>query len=202
MITKKMLTHLKRTQNRKLPKLVLFYKVQVKVKLSLCFNWATRHEGVLGWRYSSTHWRWVVTFKPRPLYPQGKNPWFPLNRRLSGPQSRSVGGGEEKNSQPPPEIESHNPYRPACSPALYDSVSKSSRTGRLERELHMVQLSATRWSCIAILYVSLKSFAAITFRVASQREFTVVSVYFVIDSLRKLLDIPSYYWAITALTSL
>jgi hypothetical protein len=31
-------------------------KVKVKVKLSLCFNWAPRHEGVLGkWRYSSTH---------------------------------------------------------------------------------------------------------------------------------------------------
>jgi hypothetical protein len=29
--------------------------VSKKVKLSLCFNWATRHEGVLGeWRYSST----------------------------------------------------------------------------------------------------------------------------------------------------
>jgi hypothetical protein len=29
---------------------------KVKVKLSLCFNWAQRHEGVLGeWRYSSTH---------------------------------------------------------------------------------------------------------------------------------------------------
>jgi hypothetical protein len=28
----------------------------VKVKLSLCFNWAPRHEGVLGeWMYSSTH---------------------------------------------------------------------------------------------------------------------------------------------------
>jgi hypothetical protein len=30
--------------------------MKVKVKLSLCFNWAPRHEGVLGeWRYSSTH---------------------------------------------------------------------------------------------------------------------------------------------------
>jgi hypothetical protein len=28
----------------------------VKVRLSLCFNWAPRHEGVFGkWRYSSTH---------------------------------------------------------------------------------------------------------------------------------------------------
>jgi hypothetical protein len=31
-------------------------KVKVKVKLSLCFNWAPRHGGVLGeWRYSSIH---------------------------------------------------------------------------------------------------------------------------------------------------
>jgi hypothetical protein len=36
------------------------------------------------------------------------------------------------------------------------------------------------------------SFAAITLRVASQRVFIVVSVYFVIDSVRKLLDTPSY----------
>jgi len=34
---------------------------------------------------------------------------------------------------------------------LYECVSKSFRTGRLERELQMVQLSATRCSCIAIL---------------------------------------------------
>jgi hypothetical protein len=36
------------------------------------------------------------------------------------------------------------------------------------------------------------SFAAINLRVASQRVFIVVSVYFVIDSVRKLLDILSY----------
>jgi hypothetical protein len=35
--------------------------------------------------------------------------------------------------------------------ARYEGVSKSFRTGRLERELQMVQLSATRCSCIAIL---------------------------------------------------
>jgi hypothetical protein len=35
------------------------------------------------------------------------------------------------------------------------------------------------------------SFAAITLCVASQRGFIVVSVYFVIDSVRKLLDTPS-----------
>jgi hypothetical protein len=48
---------------------------------------------------------WVVSFTPRPLYSQGRNPWYPLDRRLGGPQSRSGRGGEEKNSQPPPGLE-------------------------------------------------------------------------------------------------
>jgi hypothetical protein len=34
------------------------------------------------------------------LHAQGKSPWYPLNSRLGGPQSRSGCGGEEKNSQP------------------------------------------------------------------------------------------------------
>jgi hypothetical protein len=38
----------------------------------------------------------------RPLYPQGKSPRYPFDRRLSGPQSRSGRGSEEKNSQPLP----------------------------------------------------------------------------------------------------
>jgi hypothetical protein len=38
----------------------------------------------------------VVSFSPRPLYPQGKSPWYPLDRRLGGPQSQSGYGGEEK----------------------------------------------------------------------------------------------------------
>jgi len=36
------------------------------------------------------------------------------------------------------------------------------------------------------------SFAAITLCVASQRVFVAVGVYFVIDSVRKPLDTPSY----------
>jgi len=50
---------------------------------------------------------------PQPLYPQGKSPWYPLDRRLGGPQSCSGHGGEEKNSQPPPGIEPLNPDHPA-----------------------------------------------------------------------------------------
>jgi len=40
----------------------------------------------------------VVSFTPRVLYPQGKSPWYPFDRRLGGHQSRSGRGGEEKNS--------------------------------------------------------------------------------------------------------
>jgi hypothetical protein len=64
-------------------------KVKVEVKLSLCFffffvtdryatkaYWGTRVLDL------STRWRRVVSFTPRALYPQGKSPWYPLDRRL------------------------------------------------------------------------------------------------------------------------
>jgi hypothetical protein len=85
---------------------------KVKVKLSLCL--AKHHAMKTCWGsgyiaprifYLGTRWRWVVSFTPRPLSPQGKSPWCPLDRRLSGFQRRSGRGGEEKNSQPPLEIE-------------------------------------------------------------------------------------------------
>jgi hypothetical protein len=53
-----------------------------------------------------TRWRPVVSFTPWPLYSQRRNTWYPLDRRLGGPQSRSGRGGEEKNFQSPPGIES------------------------------------------------------------------------------------------------
>jgi hypothetical protein len=31
-------------------------------------------------------YRWAVSFKPWPLYPQGKSPQYPVHRRLGGPQ--------------------------------------------------------------------------------------------------------------------
>jgi hypothetical protein len=37
---------------------------------------------------------------PLPLYPQGKNLWYPLDRGLGWPQIRTERGGEEKNFQP------------------------------------------------------------------------------------------------------
>jgi len=37
--------------------------------------------------------------------PPGKEPRFPLDRRMGGPQSRAGHDGEEKNTQHPPGIE-------------------------------------------------------------------------------------------------
>jgi len=34
------------------------------------------------------------------FYPQGKSPWYSLNRRLGGPQRRSGRGGEGKIPNP------------------------------------------------------------------------------------------------------
>jgi hypothetical protein len=92
------------------------WNISVKVKVkSLCFkhnamktNWGS---GDLAPRILDlgTRWRWVVSFTPRPLYPQGNSPCYLLDRRLSGPQNRS-GRGEEKNSQPPPGIEPLEPW--------------------------------------------------------------------------------------------
>jgi hypothetical protein len=57
--------------------------------------------------YLSTRWRRVVSFTAWPLYTQGKSLWYPLDKRLDGPQSRSGSGGEER---------------------IYEGVSKSFRT--------------------------------------------------------------------------
>jgi hypothetical protein len=80
--------------------------------MSLCFKWAPRHEGVLASGGIAprildlgTKWRWVVSFTPRPLYPHGKSPWYPLDRRLGGLRNRSGHSSEETNSQPLPELE-------------------------------------------------------------------------------------------------
>jgi hypothetical protein len=55
------------------------------------------------WRYSSTmldldiRWRWVVSFTPLLLYHRGKSTRYPLDMRLSGPQTWSGLCAEEEN---------------------------------------------------------------------------------------------------------
>jgi hypothetical protein len=61
------------------------------------------------WRYSftfldpRTRW-WMVTFTPRPLYPQRTSTRYPLDRRLGGPHSRSGRCWVENSLLPAPWI--------------------------------------------------------------------------------------------------
>jgi hypothetical protein len=47
-----------------------------------------------------TRWRSIISFTSQPIYFVGKSPRYPLDTRLDGPQTRSIGGGEEKKSPP------------------------------------------------------------------------------------------------------
>jgi hypothetical protein len=71
---------------------------------------------------------------------------------------------------------------------MYEDVYEIFRTDRLERELQMVQLSATWCSFIAILWVSLMSFASVTLCVASQQVF-IVAVFLFLYRLS-----PETFW--------
>jgi hypothetical protein len=65
-----------------------------------------------------TSWRWVVSFTPRPLYPRGKRPRYPFDRRLGGLQSRSGRCGGKKFLTLPG-LEFRPLGRPARSQSLY-----------------------------------------------------------------------------------
>jgi hypothetical protein len=43
-----------------------------------------------------SRWRLVVSFTPPPLYPRGKSPWYPTDKRQHEPQSRLECCREEK----------------------------------------------------------------------------------------------------------
>jgi hypothetical protein len=78
---------------------------------------------------------------------------------------------------------------------MYKSVSKSFWTGRLEWKLQMVQLCTTRCSCIAILWVSVMSFATITFCVASQWVFIIIVYWLSLETfIYTLVHIKWHVW--------
>jgi hypothetical protein len=65
--------------------MLIYCKVRVKVKSSLYFSWAPRHDGVLGeWMYSSTHsFTSALDGVSGQLHdpaasPPGKEPLFPI----------------------------------------------------------------------------------------------------------------------------
>jgi hypothetical protein len=47
----------------------------------------------------------MVNFTLRSLYPQGKSPRYPLDRKLGGPQGRYQRDDKKKNSEPLPGLE-------------------------------------------------------------------------------------------------
>jgi len=90
---------------------------------------------------------------------------------------------------------------------LYEDVSKSFRTGYLERDCKWYSSLPLGAVVSLFLSVSLVSFAATALYIASERVFIFVSIYFFIDSVRNLLDTPSYnaweeyaYWIATIAT--
>jgi hypothetical protein len=66
----------------------------------------------------------VVSFTPLPLYPQGKSPWYPLNRRLGG--LRAVLDAVVKRKIPSPRRES-NPRTPIIQPVAQRYTTELSR---------------------------------------------------------------------------
>jgi hypothetical protein len=67
---------------------------------------------------------------PAALHPREKDPRYPLDRRLGGPQSRSGRRGLKKNPLPLSGIEPRSPDRPARSQTLYCLSYRGSYTVR------------------------------------------------------------------------
>jgi hypothetical protein len=92
----------------------------------------------------------MVSFTPRPLYPHEKSPWYPLDRRLGGPQSRSGRGNEEKKIPAPTgnrTLESRSEFRPK-------HCFSERRTQKISQGLTPVRScikTRTPWSQIAII---------------------------------------------------
>jgi hypothetical protein len=76
--------------------ILTYQHLEVKVKLPLCLikyhvmktYWGSG-DPVLCILNLGTRWEWVVSFMPWQLYIWGKNLWYPLDRRLGGPQCQS-----------------------------------------------------------------------------------------------------------------
>jgi hypothetical protein len=67
---------------------------------------------------------------PAALYPWGKDPRYPLYRRLGGPQSRSGHRGYRKNPLPLPGIEPRSPGRPAPTRQFWKGVRGTKKVER------------------------------------------------------------------------
>jgi hypothetical protein len=94
--------------------ILVLHKHKWYYKLSLCFNWAPRHEGVLF--DLGTRWRCVVSFTPRPLYSQGTAPG---THWIGGWVSPRAGLDAVVKEKFPVLAEIRTSDHPTRSPALY-----------------------------------------------------------------------------------
>jgi hypothetical protein len=77
---------------------------------------------------------------PATLYPRGKDPWYPLDRRLVGPRAGLDAGARRKILCP---CRGLNPDRPARSQTLYWLSYRDSKITRCSGEF--LDLSGMKW---------------------------------------------------------
>jgi hypothetical protein len=71
----------------------------------------------------------LVSFTLWPLHPQGKNPWYPLDRRLGGPQGRSDAVVKRKIHSPRRESKPRTPIvQPVAQPSSAEVKNACSYT--------------------------------------------------------------------------
>jgi hypothetical protein len=97
----------------------------------------------------------VVSFTPRTLYPLGKSPRYPLDRRLDGPQIRS-GRVEKRKFLTLPGLELRPLSRPARSQSLYRLRYPGSCTCTVEHNF-----ASGMWTVASIISVRIMSGIAI-----------------------------------------
>jgi hypothetical protein len=87
------------------------------------------------------------------LHAKVKGPWYPLDRRLRGPQSRSGHGGEKQHSQPLPGLE-----LPIIQPAAQRYTAEKCRLhkGKRTNRFRGPERNAHFWKCISLSSHSLK----------------------------------------------
>jgi hypothetical protein len=117
---------------------------KAKSKVVPVLNWLsiTHWRRVRKCRYSSiildlgSRWRWVISFTPWPLYPQGKSPRYPLDRWLARPQNRCGRCGVEKRLSFLSGIE---PFRPSLVRRYTDWASPAPIQRQVERKLNKLK---------------------------------------------------------------
>jgi len=91
----------------------------------------------------------VVSFMSWPLYSQEKSPWYPLDRRLGGPQSPSGCGGEEKKSLFCSCRESTSVIQALTSPAAFAGSARVLMT-----RMSCLSLSSRPFGCVLSEHIS------------------------------------------------